>query len=421
MSPPTPAPYATTPSLSFEEVPGELPGDGVPEDVDLSIFPNLAKEVLESLGNGTEKLSEDALWRDFFAVTGRLRTFNGSGQIISQWSSCTAKQALNEWKMNEARVSRLTPTSSWIDVTFTFVIDQEGGAGLKRNCFGILSFVPAAERKWKVWMLRTMLENFEGFGHPDDPSRIFTNPSSTENHPSEFEAIIIGAGQCGLSLAGRLGALGIKYLLLEKENEIGYSWTGKYDSVRQHTVKEMNNLPFERTYKPDDPILLPAKTVADGFKGYVEKYRINIWLGAQTEKCVRNDGGWDLNVRVKEGVKMLRTKHLVLSMGGGVSVPNPPDIPGKENFTGNVLNIGNYKNCNLWGGKKGIVVGAGTGAHDVAQDMLDAGLERVTMIQRGRTPVFPVEWIVQGQSSESMFSCSFSDQNFGVGEMLIGI
>ena len=31
-------------------------------------------------------------------------------------------------------------------------------------------------------------------------------------------------------------------------------------------------------------------------------------------------------------------------------------------------------------------------AHDVAEDMLDAGLESVTMVQRGRTAVFPIEY-----------------------------
>ena len=36
----------------------------------------------------------------------------------------------------------------------------------------------------------------------------------------------------------------------------------------------------------------------------------------------------------------------------------------------------------------------------VAQDMLDHGVETVTMIQREKTPIFPVEWIVTGQSSE---------------------
>ena len=273
----------------------------------------------------------------------------------------------------------------------------------------MVSFVPGDAGKWKMWLVRTMLENFSGLGHPDDPSPIFSAPPpsipSAADDPVEkeraFDVVVIGAGQCGLSVAGRLGALGIKYLLLERETEIGTNWTGKYDSVRQHTVREMNNLPFDRTYREADPILLPAKRVAEGFREYFEKYKINGWVGAKTEKCVRKDEGWELNVRVGQKLRVLKTKHLILSLGGGFSVPKSPKIVGRERFKGEVLNIGDYKNCKAWAGKKGIVVGSATGAHDVAQDMLDAGLTDVTMIQRGRTPVFPVEWIAQGQSSKS--------------------
>lgn len=38
-----------------------------------------------------------------------------------------------------------------------------------------------------------------------------------------------------------------------------------------------------------------------------------------------------------------------------------------------------------------MIVGCGNTAHDVAEDMLDAGAAEVTMIQRGRTSVFPIE------------------------------
>lgn len=399
-----PEPYAIVPSLAFDDLPGALPGDVVPADVNLERFSELAKEVLENFGEGC--LTNDAIWRDFFAVTSRVRTFYGDKSISQEWKSRATRRPPTDFQTQPARISRLAQNSNWVDVVFTFVVEQEGG--LIGDCFGILSFVPAAEKGWKVWMLRTMLESFQGYGHPDDPSPIFNHPSIAQRPDNEYDVVIIGAGQSGLSLAGRLGALGIKYLLLEKAETIGYSWTGKYDSVRQHTVKEMNNLPFDRTYKKEDPILLPSKTVAEGFKNYVDKYKINISLGAQTQRAIRNDGGWALDVRVGEIELRLDASHLVLSMGAGVSVPNPPVVPCREDFKGNVLHQVGWKNALSWKGKKGIVVGTGTTAHDVAQDMLDSGLSSITMIQRDQTPVYPVEWIIQGQSSMSQRFLFFS-------------
>jgi hypothetical protein len=334
-------------------------------------------------------------------MTGQIRTFSGAERIKEKWALCCREKLPGVFKAGEARLSRPTPNSSWIDVPFTFVTKQEGG--LTGNCSGAISLVPSQEGTgWRVWMLRTLLENFEGYGHPDDPSPIFQQPKAAVTLGCHLEAsvLIIGAGQSGLSLAGRLGALSIPYLLLEKEAEIGYSWTGKYDSVRQHTIREMNNLPFDRTYKASDPDLLPAKTVAEGFENYVRKYNINIWLAAEVKKCVasREGVGWIVNVRKGKEGYVIKTKHLVLSMGASLSVPNPPKIPNATSFKGTILDIGTFKNSIPWRGKRGVVVGSATGAHDVAQDMLDTGLSLVTMIQREKTPIFPIEWCAAAQS-----------------------
>jgi hypothetical protein len=40
-------------------------------------------------------------------------------------------------------------------------------------------------------------------------------------------------------------------------------------------IREMNNLPFDCTYKASDPELLLAQTVAERFKNYIKKYHIN--------------------------------------------------------------------------------------------------------------------------------------------------
>ncbi|CZR66950.1 related to flavin-containing monooxygenase [Phialocephala subalpina] len=388
----------------FDDLPGSLPVDNIPQNLDINTTPfsKIAEEALNQLSETA--FDNGALWRDHLSMTGQVRTFYGSARIKEHWTSYAQKNQPHNFRASAGRISRPTPNSSWVDVSFTFVTRQE--ADLVGNCSGIISFLPSEDKTgWKVWMLRTLLENFEGHGHPDDPSPIF-QASTTATKLSvqlkhEVSVLIIGAGQAGLSLAGRLGALSIPYLLLEKESEIGWSWTGKYDGVRQHTIREMNNLPFDRTYKATDPDLLPAKIVAEGFQNYVKKYNINVWLPAEVEKCERDSGelGWIVSVLYSGEIHVVKAKHLVLSMGAGRSVPNPPTISNSGSFKGAILDIGTYKNSTSWKGKKGVVVGSATGAHDVAQDMLDNGLSSIMMIQRGKTPVFPMEWCAVGQAA----------------------
>ncbi|PVH87542.1 FAD/NAD(P)-binding domain-containing protein [Cadophora sp. DSE1049] len=388
----------------FDDIPGGLPSDKIPKDFDISTvaFNDLTERVLDKLSES--ELDESALWRDHFSLAGAVRTFYGRDRIKNQWSSYSRERLPHSFKAGRAMVLRPTPDSSWIDVSFTFLTIQRGD--LVGNCSGTASFIPSeSSQGWKLWMLKTVLENFEGFGSPDDPSPIFKEPEVTAEKDEQLEhevaVLVVGAGQNGLSVAGRLGALGISYILLEKAPTIGFSWTGKYDAVRQHTVKEMNNLPFDRTYKASDPTLLPAKIVAEGFQNYVQKYRINIWLAAKVESCLKSSGspGWVVKVRKGEQEHVIKARHIVLSMGASQSVPNYPEIENASSFTGTILNIGSFKNSSPWKGKKAIVVGSATGAHDVAQDMLDYGVGTVTMIQREKTPIFPVEWIVAGQST----------------------
>jgi len=302
-------------------------------------------------------------------MTGQIRTFYGPDRIKEKWAGYHQEKLPRNFHAGEPRISRPAPSSSWVDVPFTFVTRQDGG--LVGNCSGTISFIPSHDGTgWKVWMLRTVLENFESCGHPDDPSPTFSTAKSISSPPGQLEqhvsVLIIGGGQAGLSLSGRLGALSIPYILLEKDSEIGYSWTGKYDGVRQHTIREMNNLPFDRTYRPSDPMLLPAKIVAEGFQNYVKKYCINIWLAAEVEKCLPSNGeiGWVVNVRKGGKSYVIKARHLVLSMGASLSVPNPPRVPNADSFKGTILDLGNFKNSSSWKGKKGIVVGSATGGHD---------------------------------------------------------
>ena len=312
----------------FDDIPGGLPADNISKEFDISTVPfnDIAEGVLDKLSESD--IDDSALWRDHFALVGAVRTFYGGERIKTQWSSYSRERLPHSFKAGGAMVLRPTPDSSWVDVSFTFLTTQRGG--LVGNGSGTVSLIPSENSQgWKLWMLKTVLENFEGFGSPDDPSPIFKEPEAVAGRlEHDVAVLVIGAGQNGLSVAGRLGALGISYILLEKAPTVGFSWTGKYDAVRQHTVKEMNNLPFDRTYKASDPTLLPAKTVAEGFQNYVEKYRINIWLAANVESCLKSseEPGWVVKVRKGEQEHVIKAKHIVLSMGASQSVPNYPEI-----------------------------------------------------------------------------------------------
>jgi thioredoxin reductase len=399
----------TVSSTKFDDLPGNLPEDRVPHDLDPQSLVDLSQFVKRALEDlRADVLVADALWRDLLAMTGRVQTLSGASNIPQNWSQNSTERHPTDISANDARVSRVAPGSSWVDVPFTFSTKQN--RGLAGRCSGTASLIPDNDGKWKMWVLTTVLENFEGHGSPDIPQlkKDTTNGHSINGAQSnlnhETSVVIIGAGQNGLSLAGRLGALGIDYILLERERDVGLSWTNKYESIKQHTNKESNNLPFDRTWKADDPDLLVGAEVAVGFQNYVKRYGINVWTSTVTKDCTWNEqqSGWTLIVERGASVERhtISTRHLGLAMGAGLSIPYVPEWPGAETYKGQLVHASDYKTSRAWKGKTAVVVGCGTTAHDVAQDMLNAGLSSITLTQRSKTSVYPVEWIVKGLGSK---------------------
>ena len=67
-------------------------------------------------------------------------------------------------------------------------------------------------------------------------------------------------------------------------------------------------------------------------------------------------------------------------------VPNMPEIPGAAAFTGTLAHSSAFAGGEGWSGKRCVVVGASTSAHDICADLYAHGAE-VTMLQRSPTIV----------------------------------
>ena len=219
-----------------------------------------------------------------------------------------------------------------------------------------------------------------------------------------YTVVIIGGGQNGLSLAARLQALSIDYVVLERSHLPGYTWQNRYDSVRQHTIRQVNNLPFGNTWDADEEEFLPGSKVAAGFRAYVEKFGLNLRTSAEVTKISRQDEAWKVTV---DGRQQIRASHVAFAVGAGLASPRRPIWPGEEKFKGKLMHMVDFKNSKAWTGKRGIVIGSGTAGHDIAQDMLVNGLN-VTMVQRGQTAVYPISWYANTQ--RGMYRDDIPDQ-----------
>ena len=115
----------------------------------------------------------------------------------------------------------------------------------------------------------------------------------------------------------------------------------------------------------------------------------------------------------KGETRNITTTHVVLAIGAGCQIPIMPAYPGVETFNGEIQHSAEYYCADKWKGKHGVVVGTANTAHDVAEDMVAAGMASVTMIQRSPTYVLPAEYYekVQELSWNADFPTEIADQD----------
>jgi putative flavoprotein involved in K+ transport len=190
--------------------------------------------------------------------------------------------------------------------------------------------------------------------------------------------LVVGAGSAGLATAAALVKAGQPVSLLEKADQIGASWAGRYDSLHLHTVRWLSGLPgfriprsYGRWVARDDLIHY--------LREYAELSGLRPELGVTVERIERaEDSGW--LVVTDRGVRAVR--RVVLATGGS-HTPRLPDWPGLETFPREVVHSADYREPSAYAGRGVLVVGAGNSATEIALDLLSVG---ATVTLSVRTP-----------------------------------
>lgn len=121
-----------------------------------------------------------------------------------------------------------------------------------------------------------------------------SSPSAAAGHsalPGDVDVVVIGAGQAGLAVGQTLKQAGVNFVILDAANELGVSWTHRWDSLRLFTSARycgLPGLPF-----PGDPDRYPAKDeVPAYFRSYAARFELPVHLGHRVTSVGRSDGGF---------------------------------------------------------------------------------------------------------------------------------
>jgi cation diffusion facilitator CzcD-associated flavoprotein CzcO len=346
----------------------------------------------------------DCHWRDILAFTWHLTSIEGRNNVAMRLAAEQGRVAAHGFHLPPGRkpprkVQRLGIDS--VEAIFEFNTADGRGAGIIR-----LSPASEAGDRMRAWLLSTTLEALEGHeekigaNRPTGAaySRNFggDNWADVRRKASAYDdrdptVLVIGGAQAGLSIAARLNQLGVDTLVVEKWPRIGDSWRQRYHSLALHNSIHLNHLPYME-FPPTWPKYIPKDMLGNWFEFYADAMEINCLT--DTEFVA---GSWDENAKCwtaclkrSDGTeRVMRPRHLVFANGVS-SYPMIPDLPGLEDFKGEVLHSEGFNSGAAWKGKNALILGTGSSANDIALDLHNHGVN-TTLIQRGSTTVVSID------------------------------
>ena len=345
--------------------------------------------------------TKDGNWRDVLAFTWHLTPFVGASQIGTgfverQPSVLAHKFEINPDRSEPRRVTRLQ--KDCIEAMIRFETKLGRGEGVLR--------LIEEGTTLKAWALSTSLEEMKGFeekigaNRPSGSaySRNFggDNWEDARRRAQSYEdhdptVLVVGGAQAGLSIAARLNQLGVDTLVVEKWPRIGDSWRKRYHSLALHNSIHVNNLPY-MPFPPTWPNYIPKDMLGLWFESYAQIMEINHWTSTEFTKGEWDEAAkhWNATLKLDDGSeRLLKPRHIVFANGVS-SYPLKPEIPGLEEFEGDVIHSEGFDSGAPYAGKKAIVIGTGSSGNDIALDLHSFGVD-TTIVQRGSTTVVSIE------------------------------
>ena len=335
-----------------------------------------------------ELFEPDGYWRDLVAFTWNIETAEGRAAIRARLERTLAAASPTSWSLTGP-----SPAGDGFFLRF----ETRTGRGIAHLRL----------REGRAWTLLTALRELKGFEEPAGPRRAHgVEPSWSERRKREAElfgtvrppyVLIVGGGQGGIALAARLKRLNVPALVIEKNERAGDSWRKRYKSLCLHDPVWYDHMPYIPF--PDHwPVFSPKDKIADWLEMYVRVMELDYWTSTECVNARYENESWAVDV-LRGGEPMtLRPKHLVLATGMSGFPFCPPDKGGGSPLASrgvSVLHSSEFGTGSSYRGKRCVVVGSSTSAHDICADLVESGAAEVTMIQRSPTIVVRSETLME--------------------------
>src|SRR3989338_7992058 len=335
-----------------------------------------------ALAQGTEAALAAVLWerethwRDLMALTWTITPHDTAAATIAGLVAAQPTIKARNFRLGENRTApRRVMRHGVPSIEAFFAFETETA-----RCSGIVRLV--ADAPEKAWVLATQIDEIKGHEEPINMRR----PAG-----SAYSRTFGGDNWSDNRRKAQEYADHDPTVLVDMRERVGDIWRERYHSLALHNQVKLNHMPY-LPWPPNWPKYLPKDMIAGWLETYAWAMECNVWnktafLGADYDDAT---GLWTVRLTRADGSeRVMRPKHLIMA-NGVAGRPLLAKLPGLDQFKGTVMHTHHYPEGATRKGKKVIVVGVGTSAHDVAQDLHGHGAQ-VKMIQRGSATIASVK------------------------------
>lgn len=215
--------------------------------------------------------------------------------------------------------------------------------------------------------------------------------------------VIIGAGVAGLATARSLIAQGLECTVFERHSVLGGVWSDGYLNFGVQVQKELYEFP-DWPLPEETPNFTPGPIIQGYLTDFARHFGItpHIRFDTTVTHVKERDGpssGWTVTSKHDGQEKQDQFDLVVICIGLYSNVPNMPEFPNRDAFSGEVIHNSKLKSSEQLSGKRVAVVGYGKSATDAAIESAAAAKETHIIFREPHWPipqklagVLPFKW-----------------------------
>ena len=219
-----------------------------------------------------------------------------------------------------------------------------------------------------------------------------------EESKAVLDAIVIGAGQAGLSAAYHLIRKGFRpfedFVVLDSNDGPGGAWRHRWDTLTFDRAHGLHPLPGMALDTPD-PKEPASAVVARYYGSYEERFGIPV---IRPFKAAGVTGSLEDGFTVTSTDGRTLTARSLINATGTWDKPHWPSYPGQRDFAGRQLHTRDFVSPDEFLGRRVLVVGGGTSAAQFLLQLAELGIDTLWSTRRApqwRTAPKDASWGIE--------------------------